>query len=529
MSGSIDLNPKHHKIVSDILYEYAPNRDVLVFGSRAKWTAKDKSDLDLCIMRDEPLPSKKINALNDALDESPIPFKVDVVEWAKIEDSFREIIKRDGVELGWPKLSLAVLAEINSESITKNNEPEKIRYVDISSVGVGQLTEPPKQMEFSEAPSRARRLVKKDDIVISSVRPNRKSRFYVTQDLADVVVSTGFAVIRPDKEFIDPTYLYSIICSDDFVDYLVRNEKGAAYPAVTQDIIGAYTFILPPDAIQKTTAGLVGPINKKIELNQRMNETLEGMARAIFKSWFVDFDPVHAKAEGRTPDGLDEQTAALFPSTFTPDGLPKGWEEKPLGELADILNGYAFKSEDYQENGLRLLRTKNFSEKGYAEVLSDDVFVPDEFWDEYKKYRCELFDFHLVMVGASVGKTSYALSNMMPCLRNQNMWCFRPQIKGTRFFVNLATEKKVSEVMGWASGSARTFFKKGDFQKHTVVYPGNELAGEFSSLVEPLYKKYDANVKQNQTLAALRDTLLPKLISGELRVDDLNEKIQDAL
>ena len=193
------------------------------------------------------------------------------------------------------------------------------------------------------------------------------------------------------------------------------------------------------------------------------------------------------------------------------------------------MNGYAFKSEDYQENGLRLLRTKNFSEKGYAEVLSDDVFVPDEFWDEYKKYRCELFDFHLVMVGASVGKTSYALSNMMPCLRNQNMWCFRPKIKGTRFFVNLATEKKVSEVMGWASGSARTFFKKGDFQKHTVVYPSDELAKEFSTLVEPLYKKYDLNVKENQTLAALRDTLLPKLISGELRVAPTTEPLKEAV
>ncbi|MCB1551742.1 MAG: nucleotidyltransferase domain-containing protein [Alphaproteobacteria bacterium] len=109
MSASIDLNPKHHKIVSDILYEYSPDRDVLVFGSRAKWSAKDKSDLDLCIMGDEPLPKKTMVALTDALEESSLPIKVDVVEWAKIEDGFREIIKRDGVELGWPELSLAIV------------------------------------------------------------------------------------------------------------------------------------------------------------------------------------------------------------------------------------------------------------------------------------------------------------------------------------------------------------------------------------------------------------------------------------
>lgn len=332
-----------------------------------------------------------------------------------------------------------------------------------------------------------------------------------------------------DPDILDPLYLYYLISGQEFVDFTVLTAKGAKMPRGDKDAMMQFKLCLPSLDEQIGIAESLRCIDQKIERNQRMNETLEGMARAIFKSWFVDFDPVHAKAEGLAPDGMDSATAALFPSTFTPYGLPDGWKEKPLGELADILNGYAFKSEDYQESGLRLLRTKNFSENGYAEVLSDDVFVPNEFWDDYQKYRCELFDFHLVMVGASVGKTSYVFSNMMPCLRNQNMWCFRPKIKGTQFFVNLATEKKVSEVMGWASGSARTFFKKEDFKKHAVVFPGNQLAQEFSTLVDPIYKIYDSNMKQNQILAALRDTLLPKLISGELRVDTTIEALKEAV
>jgi len=106
MKQAIDLNPEHHKIVSDILYEHIPDRKVLVFGSRAKWTAKNASDLDLCIMGDKKLPARTMTKLAEAFDESALPFKVDLVEWAGLEKNFQEIIKRDGKELGWPEFKL---------------------------------------------------------------------------------------------------------------------------------------------------------------------------------------------------------------------------------------------------------------------------------------------------------------------------------------------------------------------------------------------------------------------------------------
>lgn len=526
MSASIDLNPKHHKIVSDILYEYVPDRGVLVFGSRAKWSAKDKSDLDLCIMGDEPLTMKTMFMLSDALEESPLPFKVDVVEWAKIEDGFREIIKRDGVELGWPELSLAIVAEINSESITKKNEPEIIRYVDISSVGVGQLTEPPKEMRFSEAPSRARRLVKKDDIVISSVRPNRKSRFYVTQDLADVVVSTGFAVIRPDKDFIDPTYLYSIICSDDFVDYLVRNEKGAAYPAVTQDIIGAYTFTLPPNAIQKTTAGLVSPINQKIELNQRMNETLEGMARAIFKSWFVDFDPVHAKAEGRDPEGMDAQTASLFPDSFTDDGLPEGWTQESVISSAEYINGAAYKDMHFSKEPdawpvVKIAELKNG-------ISPQTKFTNTDLGD---KFKLDTGDILFSWSGSPDTSIDTFIWTGGKGWLNQHIFKVVNKTRAERCFAYWLLKYLKPEFIEVARNKQTTglgHVTRKDMEWMQYCKPDQPILDLFYETVGLLLDQIENNFIQNQTLAALRDTLLPKLISGELRVDTATESLKEA-
>ena len=414
----------------------------------------------------------------------------------------------------WQEVSMGDVAEFVTDKIAASSVTLE-NYISTDNMqvdrgGVVKATNLPNASKFNH--------YKETDTLFSNIRTYFKKVWLADRDggaSADVLIFRS-----KDEKKLNPLYLYYLLSGNEFIEFTVLTSKGAKMPRGDKDAMKQFKLFLPSPDEQIEIVESLRCIDQKIELNQRMNETLEGMARSIFKSWFVDFDPVHAKAEGRPPTGMDKSTATLFPDTFNDEGIPEGWEEKPLGDIADILNGYAFKSDDYQEEGLRILRTKNFSEKGYAEVLSDDVFVPNKFWDDYQKYRCELFDFHLVMVGASVGKTSYALSNMLPCLRNQNMWCFRPKIKETRFFVNLATEKKVFDVMGWADGSARTFFKKGDFNKHVVIYPNNELAQKFSYLVEPLFQQYNMNVKQNQNLAALRDTLLPKLISGDLRVED---------
>lgn len=265
-----------------------------------------------------------------------------------------------------------------------------------------------------------------------------------------------------------------------------------------------------------------------------MNQTLEAIARALFKSWFIDFDPVRAKMDGQQPAGMDAETAALFPDEFEDSAIgkiPKGWEVVKLGKVIDILNGYAFKSQDYTDSGVFVLRTKNFSDDGYGEHLDDDVFLPLTLVETYSKYLCQPFDFHLVMVGASVGKMSLLLPHLLPALRNQNMWCFRPKAEGLniRFFINSLLPYIVNEMLSWASGSAREFFRKSDFQEIQIKLPNRNLLICYEKSATPIFEKIASNALENEQLVSIRNALLPKLLSGEIGVKDAEKVLEDVV
>lgn len=179
----------------------------------------------------------------------------------------------------WGTVRLGDVATINPDAIGANWPFLHIRYIDISSVGEGTIIEKPSQISLSEAPSRAKRLIREGDTVLSMVRPNRRSMFFVTTFEPDLVVSTGFAVLRPKPKVIHPRYLYACVFDRAFTDYLVSREKGAAYPAVLSEDIADAKIPFPPLPEQRAIAHILGTLDDKIELNRRMSETLEQMAR----------------------------------------------------------------------------------------------------------------------------------------------------------------------------------------------------------------------------------------------------------
>ena len=208
--------------------------------------------------------------------------------------------------------------------------------------------------------------------------------------------------------------------------------------------------------------------------------------------------------------------------------ISAGWEVRTLGSVSEILNGHAFKSRDYVEEGIFVLRTKNFNDAGVVARQSDDVFLPEAFLESHPQYICEPFDFHMVMVGASLGKTALLLPHDLPALRNQNMWCFRASDNISRAFLRFSIDRLILDVMSWASGSARSFFRKSDFKNHQIVVPDLRILSEYQLLVEPMYLKISENTSENITLSNLRDTLLPKLISGELPIKNAEKFLEQA-
>lgn len=279
----------------------------------------------------------------------------------------------------WRKISLREVIEINPASVGSDFKAEWIEYIDISSVGEGAITESPKVIKLKEAPSRAKRLVSQNDTVISTVRPNRRSMFFAKEPKQNWVLSTGFAVLRPLSEKIEPRFLYASVFNREFTEYLISREKGAAYPAVLPEDIYEAEILLPPLPEQKSIASILSSLDDKIELNRQMNETLEAMARAIFKDWFVDFAPTRAKQEGRAAY-LPEHLWSLFPEAIDREtGLPQGWEERTLGEVSTkITKGTTPRKAD----SLSASRSDELVNFLRVNAISDNGFI---IWDKLEK------------------------------------------------------------------------------------------------------------------------------------------------
>ncbi len=326
-------------------------------------------------------------------------------------------------------------------------------------------------------------------------------------------------LLRPSTE-INGQYLFWALQSPYVQQQIAWNEgTGSTVSNVRIPVLKSLN--IPRIRNELMVAKSLSDIASKMMLNTGTNQTLEEMAQAIFKSWFVDFDPVKAKMNGEQPEGMDAATASLFPEKLVESELgliPEGWEVTKLSKVIDLLNGFAFKSPDYVKEGTFVLRTKNFDSSNSVERLGDDVYLPDEFLESHKKYLCEAYDYHVVMVAASIGKTAMIYPHQLPALRNQNMWCFRPKDESLRFYTKYMVDGLVKLNMGLASGSARAFFKKGDFNSYEFALPSSELLVKFNDVVGNLVKQKGSLLNQNVQLAAMRDTLLPKLLSSEIEL-----------
>ena len=375
----------------------------------------------------------------------------------------------------------------------------------------------------------------------------------------NAVLLSSVAILRPNLNILDSDFLKYYLSSKEVIEYFKSNFiSGAAIPRVVLRDFRKAQIRLPELKIQRKISKILSDLDEKIHLNNQINQTLESIAQAIFKSWFIDFEPVRAKIaakqEGNDPElaamcaisGKSEAeleqmakedfaelqaTAALFPDELVESELgdvPKGWEVEKLSQNIDVLNGYAFKSKAYIKEGIFVLRTKNFN-NGLVEGLTDDVYLPKIFLEEYPNYICEPYDYHMVMVGASIGDTGLIFPSMLPALRNQNMWCFRAKNSSDfgKSYTKLLLDSLIYETLGFASGSAREFFRKGDFQDKRVCVPSKKLLRRFEKIGFSCMQKQSIIFAENYYLKKIRDTLLPKLLSGEIDVSSIQETIDD--
>jgi type I restriction enzyme S subunit len=275
--------------------------------------------------------------------------------------------------------------------------------------------------------------------------------------------STEFIVIRGRPNVTDNDFAYYLTRSEIVRKYAISQMTGTSgrqrVPTTSLKHLSVFVPSLPE---QKAIAEMLAVFDDKIELDRQMNRTLEAMARAIFKSWFVDFDPVHAKAEGRQPIGIDSATAALFPDSFEDSELgkiPKGWKAGHLCDVCSPQGGFAFRSRDFSAIGYPVIKIKSITTDKDVNINQLDC-VSSDIANQAKDYWLNDGDLIMAMTGATVGKFGLVLNpEKAPCLLNQRVARLRSFTKhdGKVWFTYcvLSEDEIINQVISIADGSAQ--------------------------------------------------------------------------
>jgi len=403
--------------------------------------------------------------------------------------------------------NLGSVIEINPASISKHYPYDEIEYIDISSVDTGFFSGSTR-MPLAEAPSRAKRLVEHGDTILATVRPNLRSFLFIKNPPENMVVSTGFAVLHPSNK-IDARFLYFTVTDQKFTGYLTANAKGSAYPAVDTETIARAEISFPTLEIQQKIAVILSAYDDLIENNLRRIKILEEMAQSLYREWFVKFRfPGHQKVKMlNSPLGK----------------IPQGWEIRQVDEVIETLGGGtpSTKEPSYWEGGnIDWYSPSDLTASGSMFITGSSKKITQIGLD---KSSAKLFPAYSLMMTsrATIGvisiNTEKACTNQgfITCIPNDRLSVFH-----LYFWIKESREKIISV----ASGATFKEISRGEFREFPIAVPPPPIENIFTETVEPMCRLIENLIKKNHNLVVTRDLLLPKLISGELDVSELDIK-----
>ena len=297
--------------------------------------------------------------------------------------------------------------------------------------------------------------------------------------------------------------------------------RSGTFPQITFDAISYFSIPVPSKEEQEKITAFIDKIEKKIELNQNRNVILEEIAKTLFKSWFIDFDPVRAKSEAR-PTGLSKEISDLFPDSFEDSELgdiPKGWN---AGSLNDIIVRSKDKIKDTKSKVLAAVSSGEL-------VLSEEYFSKQVFSKDTNKYlKVEQYDFAYNPSRINIGSIGMNEDDFIGAVSPVYI-VFKP-FKNWHLYINQfiklkSTNSKINQL---STGSVRQSLSFDDFASIPIVKPTDPLNMKFNEIYESLRSKIIQNLEECEILTSLRDTLLPRLMSGELQIPDTENLIEEA-
>ena len=475
---AIDITAEQRKTVLALLARHLPNTTAWVYGSRVKWTARPESDLDLVVFA-KPEQERRVSDLREAFEESNLPFRVDLFVWDTVPEQFHKTIEAEHVVLvekeeqktarDWHETTLGgLLSFANGKSSPRRSDG--LPHAVYGSNGI---------IGFSDETN-----ADPNTIVVGRVGTYCGSLHYSNRIcwVTDNAIRST-AINRNDAKFL--FYLLQTLRLNEW-------RAGSGQPLLNQTILSSIHVAVPDPTEQRAIAHILGTLDDKIELNRRMNQTLEEMARALFKSWFVDFDPVRAKATlkhhaATLPQGgsdwsvqrarayldrMDPDIAALFPDSFADSELgpiPAGWEVSTIGEEVAVLGGSTPSTKDRSLWGGAI----NWATPKDLSTLSAPVLL--ETARQISETGLSKISSGLLPRGAvllsSRAPIGYLVITEIPVAVNQGFIAMRCESRLSNVFVWLWTQANIDTILQNANGSTFQEISKRNFRPLRVAVP----------------------------------------------------------
>ena len=491
----IDLSPRNLELVKRVLRDHVPGCEVRAFGSRANWTAKDYSDLDLAVIGESEIESATLAQLKEAFEDSALPMRVDVLDWHDISPEFREVIERDSVELrtgsSWERTTLGACASLVRDSVTPADCGDAA-YVGLEHIGQGTLallrTGTAKDVESTKTAFRA------GDILFGKLRPYFRK---VVRPRFDGICSTDIWVLRP-KAGVDAAFLFYLLASSEFVRFASQGAEGTRMPRAKWEQASRFSVRLPPVSEQRAIAQVLGALDEKIELNGRMARTLEATVQELFRSFFVDAE--------------------------------SSWPVKKLAEVSATTKGRSYSSSELVERSdAAMVTLKSFNRGGgyrpdglkpfRGAYKGDQVVLPGEV-----VVACTDVTQNADVVGRSaVVQASRRFDTLVASL---DVLIIRPKadLVSSAFLYGLTnTHSFVSHAKSHATGTTVLHMANRAVPSFEFSCPPSDRMAAFDRVAEPALDRYGYALEEADRLTELRDTILPKLIFGEVRLADAED------
>lgn len=382
----------------------------------------------------------------------------------------------------WKKIRLGDACKTNTDTYSPKEKWEFVNYLDTGNITNNTID----SIQFinltnEKLPSRAKRKVRTDSIIYSTVRPNQRHFGIIKSQPDNFLVSTGFAVLDVDTDVLNADFLYYLLTQNTLVEVLhsIAEQSTSAYPAIKPSDIENLVIGIPDLAVQKKIAGILNSLDRKIEKNIEINKNLQQQAQAIFKSWFIDFEPFS-----------NQKPSDWSISTLGNVSIMGAGGDKPqnVSQIKTDLCQYPIYSNGLNDEGLY-----GFTDK--PKISEESVTVSARGTIGFVCLR-HIPYVPIVRLVTLIPKSEFISAKYL------YLWLKRLHITGT--------------------GTTQQQLTVPDFQKTEILVPSQEIMTLFTATIEPIFEKIWANQSENEQLSSLRDTLLPKLMSGELDVSDID-------